>query len=435
MFFVGDAAQTIYTFRGAKSANLLNLPDCMDFGLTESFRFDPNIAVIANLIVWGKKESLLEFRPYQRVGASPRASQVWCAQRTKKDKGGLENDVMSFIERCQRDETAGAERCVTLISCMNMTLVIMAIRLLRVSLGIKIAVARSDHSESSGKGKYKKVSEEIEHVYDLFSKQTKTLPKSFKEFTGATGKPLPFEDGFDGFVSECDERELTKCVLHIAIVTAYEDDTMGVVSVFQNDVLNANINAANANVLLTTIHKTKGAEWANVLVIDDVPPLAAFEVSLPEPPIWNSLSPPPTTDDLAAHFCWKSWGDDFNTWYVAVTRAKARLVVPRAILAVVEAFESSARIAAAELDGEHLLLPYGDADEDERAYTSRVEACNSTPDRYGKLKKQIFGLEEDVLINEVGKGCSRGRAPYGVNWFLTNSRRFVAYLHTCTVTR
>lgn len=50
VFFVGDSAQCIYQFRGAKSANLMKL-DCIDYQLTKSWRFGPNIAKIANMYV------------------------------------------------------------------------------------------------------------------------------------------------------------------------------------------------------------------------------------------------------------------------------------------------------------------------------------------------------------------------------------------------
>lgn len=52
VFIVGDVNQAIYGFRGAKSANMLNIPfgprskkfNLIDKYLTHSFRFDQEIA-------------------------------------------------------------------------------------------------------------------------------------------------------------------------------------------------------------------------------------------------------------------------------------------------------------------------------------------------------------------------------------------------------
>lgn len=57
IFFVGDAAQTIYSFRGAKSSNYMSLKNAIDLCLNESWRFGPSIARMANIALFAKEYS------------------------------------------------------------------------------------------------------------------------------------------------------------------------------------------------------------------------------------------------------------------------------------------------------------------------------------------------------------------------------------------
>jgi superfamily I DNA/RNA helicase len=58
-FFIGDAAQSSYSFRGAKSRCRLELPVQVVayFTLTHSWRFGPAIANIANIVLLAKEKS------------------------------------------------------------------------------------------------------------------------------------------------------------------------------------------------------------------------------------------------------------------------------------------------------------------------------------------------------------------------------------------
>lgn len=56
VYFVGDAAQTIYSFRGAKSKYMMTIK-AVDGTLTKSFRFGETIANIANLVLFAKEKS------------------------------------------------------------------------------------------------------------------------------------------------------------------------------------------------------------------------------------------------------------------------------------------------------------------------------------------------------------------------------------------
>lgn len=57
VYIVGDAAQTIYSFRGAKSKYMVQLKGAVDFQLTKSFRFGPTIASMANAVLFSKHKS------------------------------------------------------------------------------------------------------------------------------------------------------------------------------------------------------------------------------------------------------------------------------------------------------------------------------------------------------------------------------------------
>lgn len=56
VYFVGDSAQCIYGFRGARSSNVMKL-NCVDLKLTKSWRFGPTIAKVANVPLFVKEVS------------------------------------------------------------------------------------------------------------------------------------------------------------------------------------------------------------------------------------------------------------------------------------------------------------------------------------------------------------------------------------------
>ena len=57
IFLVGDSVQCIYGFRGAKSTHVMKLDKCINVMLTKSYRFGPEIAMIANLALYAKDRS------------------------------------------------------------------------------------------------------------------------------------------------------------------------------------------------------------------------------------------------------------------------------------------------------------------------------------------------------------------------------------------
>jgi len=65
-YVVGDAAQSIYSFRGAKPEFLMDLMIDEERMLTESWRFGPGIAKIANLVLFAKENSDQTVKVYCR---------------------------------------------------------------------------------------------------------------------------------------------------------------------------------------------------------------------------------------------------------------------------------------------------------------------------------------------------------------------------------
>ena len=104
VFFVGDMAQGIYSFRGAKSRWFweIEVEPGLDKALTKSFRFKYQIARGANTILYGKMNSpqAKYFRPYkvhgpstEQVGGFPYGRQV-----------GPEDAILKLRERCAKEQ-------------------------------------------------------------------------------------------------------------------------------------------------------------------------------------------------------------------------------------------------------------------------------------------------------------------------------------------
>lgn len=146
----------------------------------------------------------------------------------------------------------------------------------------------------------------------------------------------------------------------------------------------------DCDVLLTTIHNAKGLEYTNVVVLDDLQQLAAFDIVNGDPAVKGSK---------VAQFAWKEWGDDMNLWYVAVTRAKRRLVVPRAFVDVYDAFNDAKRIAEDDNSSRNAKEMYFLA-----PYDNLQDAMKYKPDKRKPPVPQVFTLDEVKLMHELGKG-------------------------------
>ena len=116
IFFVGDAAQTIYSFRGAKSSNYMSLPNAIDLCLNKSWRFGPSVARIANVPLFAK-----EYSPQtNNYLLSPRKQ--WIPYRIEGSKSEEESSVTL-------DSLIGKSK-VTFIARTNFTLMFKAMEIM-----------------------------------------------------------------------------------------------------------------------------------------------------------------------------------------------------------------------------------------------------------------------------------------------------------------
>ena len=398
--FVGDLAQTIYGFRGAKSLNMLKMvhPN-LELYLTESFRFKLPIAQIANTVIFCKKTSPQghTFLPYQVRGASvsPRDSEVYYYKVDRHVDACL-----SLLDRCKGEP-------VTVLAWPNISLVVTALHLMSERPGLTIAVNGDSSTTTSGRGKFKIVANDIADVFKLYSGETKVLPAKYKEFCDARGRPIPFEGGWGEYENEVRDRELkSPHDMFVSVINTFKDQTLVKINKFKDFVLSVDPKEGIHDVLLTTVHGAKGLEWPNVLVIaDQFPQLAAFDVNA------TKLK---KNDPKAAQFAYKKYGDEINLWYVAVTRAQHKLVLPQAIVDVYMAFLSVRRIVAnpdgyPKKNGTYVIHPY---EEETR------EAARTYKDGGGNIIPQLFTIDElhciDGLQEQLWEWCGVEMPPLNI---------------------
>ena len=392
VFFVGDMAQTIYSFRGAKSKFLMEVKADHYCELTQSFRFPYPIARVANIIIYGKMNSpqAKDFRPYKVQAASRdrNRSEVFHYGR----QVGPEDAILKLRERCTKEQEQ-KDRMVTVVSFRNGTLIKAALDVMHKCPDAKIAVCGDKDKETSGRGRYKAVCHHIQAFYDIFKGDTNRLPSTeyFRAFCDQFGKPIEFDADptpWEAFCKEVEDRELNEFTMYIDIIETFKEETMDRVQELKDNILNRDMD--DCDVLLTTIHNAKGLEFTNVVVLDDLQPLAAFEIVNGDPAVKGSK---------VAQFAWKEWGDDMNLWYVAVTRAKRRLVVPRALVDVYDAFNDAKRIAKDDNPSRNAKEMYFLA-----PYDNLHDAMKYKPDKRKPPVPQVFTLDEVKLVHELGKG-------------------------------
>jgi hypothetical protein len=121
IFFVGDAAQSIYSFRGAKSSNVMSLPDFVDRILNKSWRFGPAIAQIANVALFVKKYSP------QTTGYEDRSDKQWIPYKIEAAK---DEDYSTVTPRSLLQKDWWNKRPITIIGRKNGTLLKKALELM-----------------------------------------------------------------------------------------------------------------------------------------------------------------------------------------------------------------------------------------------------------------------------------------------------------------
>jgi superfamily I DNA/RNA helicase len=356
VYMVGDAAQTIYGFRGAKSSYMVNLGgDVINCTLTTSWRFGQSIARIANVVLFAKEKSpqttgnkTKSWIPYRVTGGSSIQGRVTSE---------------SILDQC-----ASEGQQVTIIAFANATLLEEAVKLLGMDVGrghdddgpfghVVSQVASSpgsqasteseeNHSQdqsplvvpkihvngagsASGRTKWRKDIKKIDALYRLYNSpagQTMILPTNlFPEFRDRAVS-------FNTFVQEMKDREMNHYAAALSVVSKFGDRTMEAVDLFEKEVIIKSHKAEDADFILSTCHAAKGLEWDNVQLCSDF--TEAFRSFDDEGPPKSELVPSEGSPGVKRHVrsTWQfkipNFGDNLNLLYVACTRAKKLLGVP-----------------------------------------------------------------------------------------------------------
>jgi F-box protein 18 (helicase) len=217
IILVGDGHQQIYSFRGAKDT-LKTFPAARTNYLTQSFRFDNNIARVANMVLGTFKKEEKKI-----VGIK--------VNRPKKIPWDPEHH--------------------TIIARTNATLFDKAVQLYK---NHKIGFV-------GGVGSYRlNILKDVYYLYkDDFPRINEPYVKSFGSFQGLKSYARTVEDFELSSLCKMVEKYTYKIPGHVDRIMAQAVDE------------------TDAGILLTTAHKSKGLEWSNVLLMDDFHPLVKEE--------------------------------------------------------------------------------------------------------------------------------------------------------------
>ncbi|KAL7517357.1 hypothetical protein ACHAWX_002285 [Stephanocyclus meneghinianus] len=362
VFFVGDAAQTIYSFRGARSYNVMSLPNCIDRFLTKSFRFGPAVARIANVALYVKENSP------QTTEYSGKDRKLWIPYRVEGVSQGDDESIVTTRSLLQRD--GRNKRPVTIIGRKNGTLLKVALELMNLGhleqqqdefdVFVELTDERPNDEledflaspsvllkslpkfhingkgETSGARMWHKAIKQIECLYELFMAKEDggaLPPNLFPEF--ADYDHLTWHE----FIASYQARELNQYVKSIDVIVTYGKNTMRAVNVFKAQ-LEAQHTVEEADFILTTCHAAKGLEWDFVQVCDDFLNLQEKSYVCNKP---SQFRPPFLSDSTnllndakpvrrsSWQFAISSYDDELNFIYVACTRAKKILSLPKSI--------------------------------------------------------------------------------------------------------
>ena len=159
LYFVGDSAQQIYSFRGGQSCNFMNIMDAFDIKMTDSHRFGDAIASCANVVLFSKEHSPQTTQPKIKNGVPRR---IWLPYRVK----GLKQE-RSYV--FANDSSSSLLSLIvyhysivpTVIAQKNLTLMNIALKLLTESPELKIHI---NSGSESGITRIKKFFELVDEV-------------------------------------------------------------------------------------------------------------------------------------------------------------------------------------------------------------------------------------------------------------------------------
>ncbi|KAI8829976.1 P-loop containing nucleoside triphosphate hydrolase protein [Chytriomyces cf. hyalinus JEL632] len=330
VFIVGDAAQSIYYFRGARPKELAQIHEkfergpfkaVADFRLTQSFRFGPNVARVANTLLYIKANSpqAKDFNPYILVGGSPIDGELVSEDETlpfpytiiARSRLQLIMKGLLVLAEFRRQQLTQADQIIDVdeIPSTYDTSVLPTPQRRRIKNRMKIAL-------NGNVGEYKKSIKDALDIFQLFLNKRPKMDK-FKEY-----------ESFDDFEKDVSDRELGEYKLIVMLVNEYKEELPGVLAEFEKEILEKAFKLTEADVILSTAHQSKGLEYDHVEVCDDFLTLDVQEKPRQQSQTWKKASQAVDPNKMEMEFNLKAWGDDLNLWYVAVTRPKKILKLP-----------------------------------------------------------------------------------------------------------
>ena len=393
-----------------------------DLSLTTSFRFGPNIARIANTVLFAKEHSSDTPAPARNKG------KTWNPYRLK----GLAN-----AECVVKDEPIlplWTEKQITLIGHSNGGLMISAMA--AMGMGSLLGGGESDEDDETSENNHRKEKMECNAIVDILPKicingkgegsgikkwrqtikQIETLHQLYS--SGMEGMQLPstfpeFENQritWDAFKKDVEAREMTKYASSVQVIEAYGERTGEAISFFEEEVITKRFNEDEADIILTTCHSAKGMEWDNCQLLDDFLGLYSFtdrdrdkkEVdhstfNSPLSPMSQGFTPDAKRKGKTRNrwqFDVPPYGDSVNLLYVACTRAKKTLSIPpklRKLYAELDALTSIVNLWQSKFidEGEDLSLSVGDEE---------TQYVDVKKDSRNLNKKEICQLYSDICV-------------------------------------
>eukprot|EP00804_Cyclotella_cryptica_P009997 CCRYP_015421-RD/>CCRYP_015421-RD protein AED:0.11 eAED:0.14 QI:371/0.75/0.8/1/0.5/0.2/5/0/796 len=332
VFFVGDAAQTIYSFRGARSYHVMSLPNCIDRFLTKSFRFGPAVAQIANIALFVKENSP------QTTDYIGKDKKLWIPYRVEGVSREDADSIVTTRSLLQRD--SWNKRPVTIIGRKNGTLLKTALDLMNLG-HLKQQQDGFDVLEQMlGE---QPPSNDLDDFLSSPLVLSKTLPKFHINGKGETSGARMWRKA----IKQIECLELNHYVKSIDIIMTYGQNTMKAVKVFEAQ-LEAKHSEEDADFILTTCNAAKGLEWDFVEICDDFLNLhdKSYVSNKPaqfRPRFLSDSSHLQSDVKPVRRSCWQfaisSYDDELNFIYVACTRAKKILSLPKTIEGVLREYD------------------------------------------------------------------------------------------------
>jgi hypothetical protein len=299
VFLVGDLAQSIYSFNGAKPTEVTALWNLKKLTLTNSWRFGPNIAAAANTVLFAKEHS------QQTEPPGPKSKTTWNPYRVV---GASLHGVDKVTSKMLLPRPGHP---VTYIARDNVGLLSHYITVLlpeMAAAGVTWKVSINGNGDNSGLKKWKAGLAKIGDLFAIFTEAKTTLPNKPEYSTWHGLTDLTWDRVKDDIKSQ----EL-KLQFEVSLIETFGDDLPAALDAFKAGVISQSWSPEDSDIVLATVHTAKGMEWDEVQVLGETfCTLASWDKC-------ETLGHP--------QFGFKRSGDDVNLWYVALTRAKRVLSI------------------------------------------------------------------------------------------------------------